>query len=308
MLSEDIRQALIKVEKEKPRNAQVLLGPSDLGGCREYARNVLAGSPMQDAGDVWPAAAVIGTEMGDAMERAVRDHMGASVQKSITTLLPNGLMVTGTADMIFEDRNALADCKTKDGLAEVRRYGPSLENKIQVSIYTLGCVQNGYLTEGATAHLIYLDRSGNEQTLHEVVMTWDEIEAHIELCCQRLDDVIKAQEAIDAGDVTAARSLRDKTPPFCYSPKVMCPFRDLCWEGSEWVPDEKITDEAVVESVHRYVEARDEVNASTERKEFFRGELIGVSGITPDGYAVTWPGSGKALYVTKVKGKGNDDK
>ena len=299
MLSDEILDALKQAEAAKPRNAQVHLGPSDLGGCREYLRNVLAGSPMK-GNDEWPAAAVVGTEMGDYMERAVRDYMGASVQKPITTLLPNGLMVSGTADMIFEDRNCLADCKTKDGFASVRRDGASLENKIQVSVYTLGCVQNGYLTEGATAHLIYLDRAGNEQTLEEVVLTWEEIQNYIQVCCDRLEEVMDAQDHIDKGEVEYARALRDKTPPFCYSPKVMCPFRDLCWEGSEWVPDEEIQNPETIADVEAFVEARDEANQASSRKAALRERLIGVSGITPSGFSVTWPGTGKALYVTKV--------
>jgi hypothetical protein len=299
VLNEDILEALKQVEQAKPRNTQISFGPSDLGGCREYLRNILAGAPME-GNDEWPAAAVIGTLIGDYMEKAVAQNMGATVQQSITTLLPNGLSVTGTADMIFPDRNALADCKTKDGYAAISRYGPSLENCIQVSIYTLGCVQNGYLQEGATAHLIYVDRSGNEQTLREKVITWEQILTYIDVLVDRLDEVLEAQEHIDEGEVEWARSLRDKTPPFCFSPKVMCPFRNLCWEGSEWVPNELITDADVLEAVHRYVEARADVADATSRKDFFRGELAGVTGITPDGYSVTWPGTGKALYVTKV--------
>lgn len=301
-LADDILEALKKVERARPRSTQMVLGPSDLGSCREYVRNVLAGSPRQDDGDEWPAAAVVGTLMGDHMERSVAQYMGARVQVPITTLLPNGLTVTGTADMIFEDRNCLADCKTKDGFAEVTRYGPSLENLLQVSVYTLGCVQNGFLEEGATAHLIYLDRSGNEQTLREKVLSWEEITNYIDVLVDRLDSVLEAQEHIDQGEVEWARSLRDKTPPFCFSPKVMCPFRNLCWEGSEWVPDNTITDVAVIEVVHRFVEARRDVADAAERKEFFRGELVGVTGITPDGYSVNWTGEGKALYVTQVRG------
>lgn len=300
-LADDILEAMKKVEAAKPRNNQIAFGPSDLGGCREYLRNVIAGAPME-GNDEWPAAAVVGTLLGDYMEKSVAQYMGAQVQVPITTMLPNGLTVSGTADMIFADRNMLADCKSKDGFAEVTRYGPSLENCIQVSIYTLGCVQNGLLEEGATAHLIYVDRSGNEQVLKEKVLTWEEINSYVDVLVDRIDDVLTAQEHIDQGEVEWARALRDKTPPFCFSPKVMCPFRNLCWEGSEWVPDNQITDASVVEVVHRYVEARRDVADASERKDFFRGELTGVSGITPDGYSVTWTGEGKALYVTKVKG------
>jgi hypothetical protein len=299
-LGDDILEAMTQFEAKRPRNSQIQLGPSDLGGCREYIRNVMVGAPMQESKQ-WPTAAVVGTLVGDYMETAVREQLGATTQKSITTLLPNGITITGTADMIFPERNALADCKTKDRLAAVEAEGASLENKIQVSIYTLGCVQNGYLTEGATAHLVYVDRSGAEQKVHEEVLTWEDIQAYIDVAVSRLSDVLEVQEHIDNGEVEFARALRDKTPPFCYSERVMCPFRDLCWEGSEWVPDEVITDADVIETVDKFVEARQaEADAKARRAEY-RQALIGVSGRTPDGWSVTWPDGERALYVTKVR-------
>lgn len=289
-----------RYEAERPRNSQITLGPSDLGGCREYIRNVLSGAPLQEASS-WPTAAVVGTLLGDYMEAAAAKYLDAITQKPVTTQLPNGLTVAGTADMIFPSRNTLADCKSKDGLAGVRTFGASLENKIQVSIYTLGCVQAGLLTEGAEAVLVYVDRSGEDQTLHEIVLSWEEILGYIDVVVDRLNDVLDAQEHIDAGEVEYARALRDKTPPFCYSERVLCPFRDLCWQGSEWVPDEEITDPATIEAVNRYVQARaDEADAKTRRAQL-REQLRGVSGMTPDGYSVTWPDNERALYVTKVR-------
>lgn len=299
VLADRMLDALKTHEKSRERSQQLTLGPSELGGCREYIRNVMIGAPTQDS-DVWPAAAVIGTLIGDHVEAVAAKHLGALTQKSITTMLPNGLVVSGTADMIFEKANMLADGKTKDGFASVGRYGPSLENLIQVSIYTLGCVQNGYLTEGASAVLLYVDRSGDKQVLMEHVITWEQIQQNIELAVARLEDVIEAQEHVDKGEVEWARALRDKTPPFCYSEKVMCPFRDLCWKGSEWVPDEVITDPFTIESVARYAAARDLEKETADLKRDMRDNLLGVTGRTPDGWSVTWPGTGRALYVTKI--------
>lgn len=300
MLMEEVLAAMVEYEQERPRSKQLRLGPSELGGCREYIRLVLAGVDGESSDD-WPAAAVFGTLWGDYVENVVAEKMGALTQVPVTATLPNGLVVSGTADMVFPERNLLADGKTKDGLAYVRKEGPSLENKVQVSIYVLGLVQAGILTEGAQAVLLYCDRSGEEQVLHEEVLSWEDLMNYIDVVCDRLEDVLVAQDHIDNGEVEWARALRDKTPPFCFSERVMCPFRNVCWEGSEWVPDEQITDEAVIETVHKYVEARVEVTAATDRKSEYRKGLIGVSGMTPSGYAVTWPGDGRALYVTKVR-------
>lgn len=299
-LSDDILAAMGRRERERPRSQQVQLGPSELGSCREYVRNVLAGAPRQDD-EGWPTAAVVGTLVGDYMEATAAEYLGARTQVPITTLLPNGLSVAGHADMIFEDRNQLADCKSKDGFSTIDRDGPSMENLIQVSIYTLGCVQNGYLTEGAEAVLVYVDRSGENQTLREHVVTWEEVLNYVDICVDRLNEVLDAQDHIDKGEVEYARTLRDKTPPFCYSERVMCPFRDLCWQGSEWVPDEQITDEETIETVARYVAARQSESDAKGERAWLKEKLRGVSGMTPNGYSVTWPDGERALYVTRVR-------
>lgn len=301
-LAERFLTALKAFETAKPRNQQVRLGPSELGGCREYVRNVMIGSPMQES-DEWPTAAVVGTLLGTHLEVVAEQYMGAVTEVPVTASLPNGLKVSGHADIVLVEENAVVDAKSKDGLATVRREGASLENLIQISTYTLGLVQAGVLKAGATAHLIYVDRAGNDQDVHEVMLTWEQILDYVDECVERLDGVVMVQEYIEQGDTQYVRTLRDKTPPFCYSPKVMCPFRDLCWAGSEWVPETEITNPEEIEAVNAYVAARDAGNEANKIKSEFREKLIGVSGVTPDGYAVTWSGSEMrpALYVTQVK-------
>lgn len=301
-LKDKILDALKKYENEKPRSQQVRLGPSELGGCREYVRNIMIGAPMQKS-DEWATAAVVGTLMGAHFEAVCEKYMDAVTEVPVTTTLPSGLKVSGHADVVLVDENAVIDAKSKDGLDATLREGSSLENLVQISVYAVGLVQAGILSAGCTAHLIYMDRAGNQQFLHEKELTWDEILYYIEVCEDRLADVLAVQEQVDGGNVEAARNLRDKTPPFCYSPKVMCPFRDLCWKGSEWVPDNIISDPDVLAAVAGYDAARAESKAAEAIKAEHRKSLVGVSGVTPDGLAVTWSGSEDrpALYVTRVK-------
>jgi hypothetical protein len=299
MLSDELLDALVHHEAERPRSRQLTLGPSELGGCREYIRNVMVGAPIQGNSE-WPTAAVVGTLLGDHVEAVAREYLGAVTQLPVTTTLPNGLVVSGTADIVLPERNLLADVKTKVGLSEVRKDGPSLENCVQVSIYVLGLVQMGVLTEGASASLLYIDRGGTEQLLYEVTLDWERIEYFIGVVVDRIADVLDAQEHIDKGEVEWGRALRDKTPPFCYSPRVMCPFRDLCWEGSEWVPDETIDDLDIIEVVEAFVRVRDEYNSAAADRMQLRERLRGVSGKTPSGYSVNWA-TENTLYVTKVK-------
>lgn len=301
-LADRILAALIEFENEKPRNQQVRLGPSEIGGCREYMRNVMVGTPMQDNGDVWPTAAVVGTLIGTHMESVLSDKMGALTEVNVTTTLPNGLKVNGHADIVLVEDNAVVDCKSKDQFATINREGPSLDNLVQVSTYALGLVQAGVLEVGCTAHLIYVDRSGNEQTLVEVELAWETILEFVDKAVQRTADVIEAQNMIDQGIMNTSTHLRDKTPTFCYSPKVLCPFRDACWKGSEWHPSEVIEDEDVLRDIALFIAARDEQNSSTQARKEYRGRLEGVSGITPDGWSVTWSeGKTPMLYVTRVK-------
>lgn len=302
-LKADILQALIDYENAKPRNKQVRLGPSELGGCREYIRNVMVGTPMQDNGDVWPTAAVMGTLMGAHMEDVLADQWGALTEVEVVATLPNGIKVKGHADIVDPKRNVVIDAKTKDGLDEVLKEGASLDNRVQVSVYTLGLVQSGVLTEGATAHLVYVDRSGRQQFLHEVVLDWTQIGEYVQVAVDRMEQVLDAQDHIDQGEVEWAHGLRDKTPPFCYSERVLCPFRDACWKGSEWVPNETISDPDIIALVHKFVEARDASRTSEVLRKQYRQSLMGVTGVTPDGWSVTWSGTDKTpmLYVTKVK-------
>lgn len=302
-LADRVLRALIDFENAKPRNQQLKLGPSELGSCREYVRNVMIGAPRQEA-DVWPTAAVVGTLMGEHVEDVLGNAWGVPTQVPVTATLPNGLQVSGHADIVLPEENAVVDIKTKDQLAGVEKEGALLDNCVQISVYALGLVQAGVLSEGATAHLLYIDRSGNQQYIHEVTLTWEEMVAYIDVCMDRLNDVIEAQEHIDNGEVEYARDLRDKTPPFCYSERVLCPFRDLCWKGSdsEWYPtNREITDPETVELVRSYAEVRDQQKAYESMRREKRERLVGVTGITPDGFVVTWPGDGRALYVTKVK-------
>ena len=257
-------------------------------------------SAPEQGNSEWPTAAVVGTLLGEHIEAVAGEYLGALTQLPVTTTLPNGLVVDGTADIVIPEQNLLADVKTKVGLSEVRKDGPSLENLVQVSIYVLGLVQMGVLKEGASASLIYADRGGTEQVLYEVSIDWERIEYFIGVVVDRLADVLDAQEHIDKGEVEYARALRDKTPPFCYSPRVMCPFRDLCWEGSEWVPDETIEDADIIEVVESFVAVRDAYNQAAAGRQELRERLRGVSGKTPSGYSVNWA-TENTLYVTKVK-------
>lgn len=316
-------RALAAYEASRPRAMQVTLGPSELGGCREYIRNVMVGTPGAPA-DVWPGAAAVGTLVGEYVERRAEEAFAAVTEQDVqTTILippnvmdagaqPEPFVVAGHADIVEVENNAVLDVKSKDGLEGVREEGPSLENAIQISTYTVGLVQAGILEPGATATLLYIDRSGREQEAYALTFSWDEIQEYVAELGRRLRSVLDAQAAIDeTGDMEAAHNLRDKPPSYCFSEKVMCPFREACWKSphSEWAPtapEMQVEDPDLIALVERYADARDRQKGAKATQDALRAEIkaLGLVGKQVGPYSVVLrPTSygGEALYVTKTK-------
>jgi hypothetical protein len=279
---------IIAEQNDRPRSNQAGIGPSELGGCRERLRATWQGDPgLPDP--FWHLAAEIGTVMGDELERIMSKRAGAMTQVAVHAVLPRtGLRVSGHADVVWKDRNIVGDFKSKDGLGGVRYEGVSMSNAIQLAVYTLGLVQMGVLQEGATGYLLYYDRAGNDLELMAAPIPWDGLMRFIEIAEARLQDVVDAQSALDAGNLEPRHELRDMPPSFCFSPKVMCPFREACWKGSDYDPTTVITAEEIIRSTERYKAARDAAKAAEQMKREAREELRDVSGVLPDGTRVGW--------------------
>lgn len=291
--------ALIDEQNDRARTKQVGLGPSEIGGCREYVRAKIAGDEEAPEPRVWRAAAEIGTILGDNFEQVFGRRLNGTAQVSLTATLPRtGITVTGSSDTLFKNANVLIDLKSKDGLATIRREGPSLENLIQLSTYALAAVQMGLLTEGTLAYLVYYDRSGGEAQLVAVPVQWDAMMKFIDVLEDRLMDVVAAQLALNEGNGALRWGLRDKPPSWCFSEKVLCPFRKACWQGSDWTPSGALEHEDEIDAVRRYVEARDEAKDVASRTKNARDDLLGVEGVTPDGWVVGW--AGNRISVTRL--------
>jgi hypothetical protein len=297
--SQMLLDALIDEQNERPRSNQSGLGPSEIGGCREYVRASIAGDERAPEPRVWRAAAEIGTILGDNFEQVFGRRLNGTAQVSLTATLPRtGITVTGSSDTLFKNANVLIDLKSKDGLATIRREGPSLENMIQTAVYALGAVQMGLLTEGALAYLVYYDRAGADAKLIAIPVQWDALMKFIDVLEDRLMDVVAAQLALDEGNGALRWGLRDKPPSWCFSEKVLCPFRMACWRGSDWTPSGAIEHDDEIDAVRRYVEARDEAKDVASRSKVARDDLIGIEGVTPDGWIVGW--AGNRISVTRL--------
>lgn len=300
-LEAKLLEAVIADSRERPRSLQRTVGPSEIGGCRALLRSKIFDDGSTDAPEEhWALAAFAGTVMGDALEDIFGKRLDAVTQQRITTHLEGlGVSISGAMDMIFVQDNMLVDLKSTAAIGSVQYEGPKLAYYIQVALYVWGAVQAGVLTEGATARIVYFDRTGNYQQFMAVIVEWDAICNFVELAEDRLRDVLAAQDALEAGDPSAAHALRDFTPSFCFSAKVECPQRFVCWGGSEWAPQEIITDPNHIAAMHRYVEGRRQEQVGKAMKDMAREELIGVEGTAEDGMMVGWNKNRISVVATK---------
>jgi hypothetical protein len=282
--------AINQWQENRPRTRQVTLGPSSLGGCREYIRATLAEDEGLARTERGLDGAAVGTLLGEGLEPVFESELGFLRQVETRTSFPElGLVVAGNADLVeTEDEGWVGDLKSVDGLEETRRQGPSLKYWIQVSTYTFGLVQAGVLT-APSASLIYYDRSGSDKSFLVYTISWDEILGYIALAEQRLQEVI---HVLEAGSPEEMRwQLRDEEPSFCHY--IQCPFRMNCWGGSDWLPGDTIESADGKEAVDSYVKARQAAKDAETWKKSAREGLRGRQGIaiTETGkWAVSWKG------------------
>jgi len=305
-LADFLNNEVASWDNERPRSQQVTLGPSELGGCREFIRATVAQDPgLPETG--FKAAAFMGTAVGDMIERIFGERLMAILQREVSIQMGRtGITVAGSADAIIPPTvskrvakgsrvfeilagGLVLDIKSKDGLAEIEKYGASLENLIQISVYLVGAVAEGLLSKDSYGVLLYVDRSGSTKRFTTITIDYDEATRWIDLAEERLMDV---DEVLAKGSPEEDRwALRDKSPAWCFA--VQCPFRENCWGGSEHRPTGQITHPDELEAVSRYVTARDLEKQAIELKAAANKSLAGVAGITPDGTTVSWTSTGR---------------
>lgn len=250
-----------------------ILGPSDLGSCRNYLRLMVLQHPYDEANvsdSRWPA--FIGTAVGDHLE----DALAASspeirTQVPLAIQFPSGRQTRGTADALLPDR--VIDFKAKDGLATIRRTGPSFGNLVQINTYLLGAIQAGLVPEDAQWSLVYYDRSGREAKPYVVSGTLDmDIIAEME---SRLDDV---EYAVAHGE----EAPRDNPEPLCR----YCPFYFSCRGGVTDSPG-LIVDAGHLDAVAQYREGIALEREAKRLKDEAKAALVGAAGSTGQ-YVVRW--------------------
>jgi hypothetical protein len=255
-----------------------ILGPSDLGFCRQKAALTTKGAARSD--ETKEAAARIGTAIHRYLAAAFASANPAWIADSerVTATFPSGAQISGTPDLICPDYNAIIDVKTVDGFEWVKRQGTSQNHKYQTHTYALAAMQQGLLDQSKQVHvgIMYIDRSGKEEDPFFIIKPFDEsIIRDIDLW---ISDVIYAvRNGEDAS--------RDIPAPVC---ERICEFFAVCRGGLETHDGgEFIEDPMLLSAVDMYVEARDLEKEAKRMKDEASAVLHGVNGSTGE-YQVRW--------------------
>lgn len=173
---------------------------------------------------------------------------------------------------------------------------------VQVAMYVTGAIQAGILPANAGARLVFYDRSGNFQEFVALVVPPEHIALFFQIGQSRVEQVARAQQAYEAtnGNPATISHLRDQSPSFCFSPKVMCARRMHCWAGSDWAAENQISGAEIESAVDRYEEGRRLEKLGAGMKAGARGDLKGVQGQLPDGRIVTWVRGGNVINVVST--------
>jgi hypothetical protein len=263
-----VLSALEQWDNNRPRSRQKLLGPSSLGGCREYIRATIAGDPQVNVPGM-KLAAFIGTAVGDKMEEALAETIGATTQGQVKLTLPRtGIVVAGSYDARL-NRKELIDLKGRDGLAETERDGAPFKECVQISVYLVGLIEAGEMDEDGIAVLVYFDRSGKEKRFWTKAINLDHARSYIDAAEDRIiDDIAPALEQGLPSNETA--HLRDMPESWCFHTK--CPFYAGCWTG--YMPERTSTDPRRWKAAMDYVRARAERKAIDKRIEGAKQALM----------------------------------
>ncbi len=255
------------------QSSKRVLGRSEMGGCREYIRATISGDEKRETGRLkW--AAYIGTHLGDDIERDVKNMLGdqAVTQERVTVQVPipsdaegaepTYVSVTGSLDLalldIFGDgTDDLVDFKSKDGVKPVRADGPSFKECAQISGYLIACIEKGILRPNSMAHLVYIDRAGNDKQPWVYTITLEDARNFIAMVGTRLHEVASAMTA----GITQSY-LRDMPESWCYH--TGCPFYWQCWDG--YAPTQEITNVAAIAAMEQYDQGRELVKLGEQYK------------------------------------------
>ena len=272
-----IQEALSVYDGSSPRTQQSLdgiLGPSDIGFCRQKAVLVTRQVPPSDKTPMW--AANVGTAIHSYVELALKTIypnwlMGSIDHIKVEAHLPSGAKISGHPDIVIPSSNTVLDIKTVNGFEWTKRHGPSQSHKYQRHLYAMGLMREDILdpTQPVYVGNIYFDRSGKEQ---EPIVFCELFAPSLTSEIDRwVSDVIYA---VQNGEDSA----RDVAAAVC---EQICNFFTVCRGGlPERDNQEVITDDYLLSAIDMYIAGRELENEGKQMKKESGEKLAGINGIT----------------------------
>lgn len=279
-----ITDALTHFDNFSPRTIQStegLLGPSDIGFCRQKAVLTTRQVPATDNPPMW--AANVGTAIHAYVEEALKGTfpnwlMGSTDRIKVTATLPSGAVISGHPDIVIPYANTVLDIKTVNGFEWTKRTGPNQSHLYQRHLYAMGCIAEGLFDETKPIYVgnVYFDRSGKIPQPLVYVEEYDpalttEIDSWIQ-------DVIYAVQNNEDSSRDVAAAVCEK----------ICSHFTAC-RGSLGTHDEPnmIEGEYLTSAVNMYVDGHSLAAQGGRMKEEAVSILYGVNGTT-DTHQIRW--------------------
>ncbi len=264
--------------ENEPRTQQSragLIGPSDIGFCRNKAALTIKEIAPTDSTSPW--AAVVGVAMhkhvGDFLEKAFGDTWLIEKQRVTATLPRTQAQITGTPDYVVPDFNLILDAKTVDGLKKVQTYGPTQGHRFQRHLYAMGAIDAGLLDPAKQVYVgnVYIDVGRGNPDDPKVWVTvepmddalTDEIDSWVE------DVIYAVHQGEDAS--------RDIASPVC---ERFCEFFTICRGSLPMRDSEPLDDPEILQAVDMYVKGREMAKEGDQMKKEASAVLTGLNGST----------------------------
>ena len=258
-----------------------ILGPSDIGFCRQKAVLVTRGEEPSDSKKMW--AAQVGTSIHNYVEAALKvKHpdwlMGSIDNITVTAILPSEARISGHPDIIIPSENTILDIKTVDGFEWVKRNGTSDSHKYQRHLYALGAMQEGILDSGRTVYVgnLYFDRSGKEEEPYLLIEEFD---------FSLSDEIDRWVTDVQYAVANREDASRDIAPSVCAQ---ICEFFTVCRGNLPVHEGQEFTDDPTLKGAIRMaVEATALDKQAKAMKAQAKSVLKGFNG-TDGEYQVRW--------------------
>lgn len=283
--------------------AEFKFGLSDLGFCSERGRRMLDGQHPEDTDAL---TAFLGTAIGDHMEQAWFKQYPDSITQAEVELTLRGenreYKLPGHPDIIVPSEGLMLDNKTTFGLNVVRRTGPSKSQQFQRHTYGKAAWEAGYFgdlpLEDVRVGNIWLDRSGQERSLHVNIEPYDD--SIVTEAGFWLDDVVYAF-------VNGEEARKEPPREMCAA---TCGFFRVCRQYDTDV-EGLLTEPAVIEAARMYHEGKTMEKAGKGLVSEAKAALDGIVGSTGE-YTIRWIDVGESsvsytragyrrLYVKPIK-------